>query len=176
MSAAGAGSGEEKTQKIWQVPIYSKAPEDGIITYLQDETTLKTAKINKTENGKNTPIPVDGYFSFSYYNHDKIKGQNWGDKGTSIYIWGLYVYMKLLEKEPFQTWKILIYTDEYTYDKLKRVAQQSTPDSERIQALLTSTKVVFAIVTWDRHMRSEKKNQWRSASDVSISCTVRFSR
>jgi hypothetical protein len=125
----------------WQVPIYSNRPEEGTLQYLQDESTLKTA---------------EGFFSFSYYNHDKIRGQSWKDKGTSIYIWGLYLYTKVLEIEPFQKWKLLIYTDQYTYEKLQALTSDDL-DYERIQALLTNPKIVFVIVNWERHMRKEKK-------------------
>jgi hypothetical protein len=125
----------------WQVPIYSKDPEDGTITYLQDETTLKTA---------------EGFFSFSYYNHDKIMGQRWQNKGTSLYIWGLFLYTKVLEAERFRTWKMIIYTDQYTLEKLRATTDEEN-DFPRIQALFTNPNVVFAIVNWDRHTRSTNK-------------------
>ncbi len=138
--ATAAGAGEEVNK--WQVPIDTIVPEDGTITYLQKESKIKEA---------------NGFFSFSYYNHERTLGQRWRDKGTSIYIWGMYLYTKVLEENPFDTWKIIIYTDEYTYNKLLSRTQEETYDYSRIQALLTNPNVIFAIVRWDRHTRVENK-------------------
>ena len=143
MAAAGAGAGAGANR--WQVPVDSRAPEEGTITYLQEESELKKAK---------------GFFSFSYYSHNKLLGQQGRDKGASegasIYIWGMYLYTKLLEEPAFCGWKILIYTDQYTYEKLSAVPADSR-DYSQIQELKRNLNVIFAIINWDRHSRVEKK-------------------
>lgn len=119
------------------VPIYSKEEAKGTITYQLDEESLKTS---------------NGFFSFAYYNHAKTTGQSWKAKGSSIYIWGLTLYSQMLGQGPFANWKMIIYTDSYTYENLKGIPKEEY-DYERIQNLLNNPNIVFALVEWEEQYR-----------------------
>lgn len=130
----------------YTVPIYSKNPTEGIITYSMNKSSLDT---------------VAGFFSFVFYipyNESTVYSQ----KSSSLYISGLSYYKDLVEKEGkqnekgntvknnFYGWKILLYTDEYTYKKMRE-------EQDIYKPFLESENVIFAVVKWPRYTLDEDK-------------------
>jgi hypothetical protein len=152
----GAGAGSSTNT----VPLYSKDSTEGSITYLASKETLDA-----------TP----GFFVFTYYIRSPIFGEQ-TYKQSSLYLDGLNAYRKIVEKtSSFKSWKLIIYTDQYTYDEMKRqtytkvnISNTNTMDTRRAKykedvasfniftlskILLEDPNVVFAIVSWPKHQR-----------------------
>lgn len=152
--ALGAGAGVER----FQVPLHSKKPEEGSITYLFDKQSLDN---------------TGGLFSFTFYVGDDVAN-------GLLYILGIYIYTQILKSKPFSNWKILIYTDAYSYKKLmeyptkeiseevsanlpnykKYVAKESINRQTQAQAYLRlvmeNPNVLFAIVDWPSQQRQKE--------------------
>lgn len=136
MSALGAGAGEETNQKEkFQVPLHSEKPEEGSITYLFPKSDMDT---------------VGGIFSFTFYIVNEYS--------YFIYILGIYIYSQIIketlnsEVNPFSDWKILIYTDQFTYNILESYRK----DNFYIEYLLTDPNVRFAVVNWPSQQTIQK--------------------
>jgi hypothetical protein len=158
---AAAGSGH------FQVPLHSKKPEEGSIDYLFDRSDIDKA---------------DGLFSFTFYL------ENYIEQGL-LYILGIYIYSQILKlsfdsgENPFSKWKILIYTDRYSYEKLKTIYVENNSveklknlpmheifyvergklaekEAQKYLGLLFhNPAVLFAIVTWPSQMRQKKSGK-----------------
>ena len=89
------------------------------------------------EKKSNEDIGIQGVFAFSYYSH--LEGSIIDDE--NIYIKGITAYSKIIKKEDsiFAKWRILLYTDEYTYKRLKEAGFTKFHDDPDID---------FVIVTW----------------------------
>lgn len=133
----------------YTVPLYSKDPSEGSIEYKASKGVLMAAT---------------GLFSFTFYMRDNILGER-TTKGTDLYLKGLHYYRQILSKEPFNTWKLLIYTDKYTYTQLHelqtldistlyRSKQEELRILQRYSGyLLGDPNVIFAVVDWPRHQK-----------------------
>ncbi len=133
----------------YTVPLYSKDPTEGSIEYKAPKGVLMAAT---------------GFFSFTFYMRDTILGER-TPKGTDLYLKGLHYYRQILSKEPFNTWKLLIYTDKHTYVQLHelqtldmstlyRSKQEELEVLKRYSGyLLRDPNVIFAVVDWPRHQK-----------------------
>jgi hypothetical protein len=133
----------------YTVPLYSKDPREGFIEYRAPREIL---------------MAVPGFFSFTFYIRDNILGEH-TTKATDLYLKGLHYYRQILSKEPFSGWKLLIYTDKYTYVQLHELhtldistLSRSKQDELKIlqkysKYLLEDPNVIFAVVDWPRHQR-----------------------
>jgi hypothetical protein len=82
---------------------------------------------------------TQGLFSFNYYISPGIK-----IKRPNMYLFGLMSYLYICTNfEDFHNWKLVIYTDNYTYEKLKSEQQEEATEEEKaaFQALFDSGKV-----------------------------------
>lgn len=139
----------------YKVPLYSRDPEEGSIEYLAKKTVLDS---------------TDGFFSFSFYMRDPISRET-TPKQSDLYLKGMSYYQKILGKAPFTNWKLLIYTDGFTYKKLQTLQTldiSTLPRSTRYNVqelkeysspLITNPNVIFAIVTWPKHQRRKSLAQ-----------------
>jgi hypothetical protein len=133
---------------VFEVPIKFGNPEIGSIIYHSEPEEL---------NG------VDGFFSFTLY----IRAKKIGEptlKDAVFYLFGLSMYKKLLESDPFRNWKLLIYTDTYTLDLLRNSKEYKAIRNVNFdkylykpfaQELLDKENIVFAEVKWPFY---ERKN------------------
>lgn len=139
----------------YRVPLQLKNPEEGDIEYLAPKEFLDSA---------------EGFFSFTFYIRDSEFGET-TPKQKELYLKGLNYYRQILKMPPFTTWKIVIYTDEYTMNKLHEVQALNTSvmktnsmrnREEKINteifkelsaSLVTDPDIVFAVVTWPRYQR-----------------------
>lgn len=169
---AGAGSPNVATNtKSYTVPLRfgETTPSEGTITYKADKATLDTC---------------EGFFVFTYYIRNPLTGEE-THKQSAIYLEGLHAYMRILltkDPNPFKSWKLIIYTDQYTYDEMSKVSGQKPVFDEILerkkeekndneespftsalaeyntikisQMLLRSKNVIFSIVTWPKHQRN----------------------
>jgi hypothetical protein len=131
------------------VPLYRPNPKEGSIEYLAPKAALDAA---------------EGFFSFTFYIRDDILGER-TPKGAHLYLKGLNYYRSLLSKAPFNTWKLLIYTDKSTFENLLELQKKdlsTLPQSTRSELspikefsgyLFRDPAVVFAIVTWPKHQK-----------------------
>jgi len=134
----------------YKVPLYTRNPEEGSIEYLAPKESLASTV---------------GFFSFTFYIRDLISGER-TPKQADFYLKGMNYYRMMLDKKPFDNWKILIYTDKFSYDQLVKTQtidlstisnQMKRSDIKTIQeyssTLLNNASIVFAIVTWPKHQR-----------------------
>lgn len=133
----------------YTVPLYSRDPREGSIEYRAPKEVLREAA---------------GFFSFTFYIRDDILGER-TPKGTDLYLKGLHYYRQILSKEPFDKWKLLIYTDKHTYVQLYELQTLDTSTlyrskREEVQILkrysgylLGDPNVIFAVVDWPRHQK-----------------------
>lgn len=131
---------------VFQVPVQFSRPEEGTITYHGDIDRL---------------VAADGLFSFSFY----IRGASAKEsilKQTTLYLLGLCLYTELLRMEPFQNWKMVVYTDTYTFSLLQSsrdYVQERRLNVEKLllkpyaEVLLASDKIIFVEVSWPNHQR-----------------------
>lgn len=118
--------------------------DEGSIVYLEEKETLDQA---------------EGFFSFTFYLRSKEKAESMIDKGSRIYLAGLFSYASIL-RDIFANWKVLIYTDQFSYNELfqyTRIKKEDTMyfSSEYLAKKLFENKnVIFAIVTWPKHQRT----------------------
>ena len=140
----------------FQVPLNTRNPSEGSITYLAEPSTLSS---------------VPGFFSFTFYLRDPALGEPI-PKQARLYIGGLWIYARIL-KDTFVNWKLLVYTDQFTYDQLQLVNSVNTNNREaytkfrknittsHLDSIMRMTKflmeykdsIVFAIVDWPSHRR-----------------------
>lgn len=142
---------------MFQIPLHSKKPEEGTIDYLFDKETV---------------VSTEGLFSFTFYLEKDIT------RGF-LYILGIYIYSQILKKDPFAKWKILIYTDSYSYDKMKAFLEEKVSTevpknlpfheiyyAERdilleqetqkyLRLLFNNPDILFAVVSWPSQMRQK---------------------
>lgn len=134
----------------YKVSLYTRNPEEGNIEYLASRDSLEA---------------TTGFFSFSFYIRDKISGER-TPKGADLYLKGMNYYRMMLDTAPFDTWKLLIYTDEFSYTQLvnlqtidtSTIKTQSMRDElisikQYSAPLLNNSSVIFAIVKWPQHQR-----------------------
>ncbi len=135
----------------FEVPLHSQRPEEGSITYL-----ISPENVNS----------IQGFFCFTFYIRDPVTGENI-PKRPALYLKGLYSYTKIL-KDVFANWKVLIYTDQFTFDQLKVIEAQKENKGtlyERetwsaLQSLFRNRdSLVFAIVNWPQHQRRKGRPQ-----------------
>ena len=133
----------------WSVPLYSKNPSEGSIEYLAS---------------RRYAYSFSGFFSFTFYIRGEVTPE-YTTKQSNLYLLGLMTYIKILEHEPFTNWGILIYTDEYTLDTMKKRVEagpnklperdyEERNNLEMMKQLLQNRRVIFAKVTWPSYQRN----------------------
>jgi hypothetical protein len=139
----------------YRVPLQLKNPDEGYIEYLVPKEFLDSA---------------EGFFSFTFYIRDSEFGEA-TPKQKDLYLKGLDYYRQILKTPPFTTWKIVIYTDEFTIHRLRSAQTVNTSlmknekkwDAELFKglsaSLLTEPDIVFAVVTWPRYQRKKEVPQ-----------------
>jgi hypothetical protein len=134
----------------YKVPITTKNPEEGSIEYMAPKEALDEA---------------EGFFSFTFY----IRA-TWSEgKDNYLYLKGMDYYRKILSDPPFSTWKLIIFTDVYTYREIQEIKslnletikdqmeRRSVELMKEYFILLTEDpKVIFAVVNWPRHQRRKE--------------------
>jgi hypothetical protein len=136
------------------VPLHTKKPEEGTITYLINPELLPR---------------IQGFFSFTFYIRDTLLGEH-TPKGSELYLMGLLAYAKIL-KDMFKDWKLLVYTDQFTLNELESIKPMKETDFKQgwngrrdIWNLLKrlnehKDSIVFAIVDWPSHQRRTTRPQ-----------------
>lgn len=130
----------------YKVPLKTTDPSEGSITYMASRASLEAA---------------EGFFSFTYYIRDSGPG-----KDTPLYLKGISYYSKLLGRGPFTNWKIVLFTDIYSYKEIERIKGIdlstiiSQHDRYSVQlkqqyynSITSNPNIVFAIVDWPKHER-----------------------
>ena len=109
----------------FSVPLYSKDPNEGSIEYMATKETLDS---------------TEGFFSFTYYIPSNAKELILPDL---VYIKGIHSYSKLIDGVNtgavgagegaqggvFKNWKVLVYTDEYTYNRIQNIKNETVDEA-----------------------------------------------
>lgn len=114
-------------------PLKTDDSSEGSIHYLFDEGAA---------------MATPGFFTFSFYIRDEITGEQ-THKDAPLYIKGILEYLKLTDISPFKEWKVLIYTDQFTYDQLAKF-----PEFWEKKDLM-----FFSIVSWPKHKARNGREQ-----------------
>ncbi len=135
---AGAGANVIGTYKV---PILLDNLSEGTIEYKTEKSTLDA-----------TP----GFFVFTYYIRNSITGEDIL-KGSRLYLEGINAYRLLVKQSgsPFEGWKLIVYTDIFTYSEMKKTEEKQTPIFLLSQSILNDKDVLFAVVDWPKHQRRE---------------------
>ena len=92
-------------------------------------------------------IPNKREYTRTYYNTDELE--------QNIYIQGLLNYSYCISRAEsiFKNWKILLYTDTYSYNFLQKVASKSTDDYNQ---LFKDPNIHFCLVQWPYYSPLDK--------------------
>lgn len=98
-------------------------------------------------------IPCEGVFAFTFYSRGWLPKEyvNLDSLGRDLYIKGLQMYLDVIttKDSPFSNWKILLYTDEATYNL---ALSYEYP-------LFLAEKIEFVVVKWPYYTKPETPTQ-----------------
>lgn len=114
-------------------PISSIDESEGSIRY-----SIEKSQVNR----------IRGLFAFSFYIRDPVLGEK-TPKNSPLYIKGLLEYLKLTQREPFTEWKVLVYTDQFTYDQLDKFPE----------FWAQKENIIFGIISWPKYQRRNERPQ-----------------
>lgn len=126
--------------------IKSTDPEEGTITY------------NLTPEAV---AGIQGFFSFTFYIRDSLLGEQIA-KTSELYLKGILAYTKLLNSDVFGSFKVLVYTDAYTYKEIEKT--RGVKGKRGSTAILyelcneflkevDNGNIIYGIVQWPNHQR-----------------------